>query len=117
MFRNYLTTAINNLLKNKAFTLINLIGLTIGLASTLLIGLFVFDELSYDKQYADADRIYRVSREWAPDNLFVAANAPQVAALLKQDFPEVEQSARMFGGQVLLSRDDVAFYENNIRFA
>jgi putative ABC transport system permease protein len=117
MFRNYLTTAINNLLKNKVFTLINLVGLTIGLASTLMIGLFVFDELSYDKQYADADRIYRISRDFAPDNLFLATNAPQVAELLKQDFPEIEQSARIFGGQYLLSRDEVAFYENNIRFA
>ncbi|MES2625624.1 MAG: ABC transporter permease [Pseudomonadota bacterium] len=117
MFKSYLIIAINNLLKNKLFALINLVGLMIGLASTLLIGLFVLDELSYDQQYADSERIYRISRDFTGDNLFLASNAPQVAALLKQDFPEVEQSARLFGGQALLSRDEIAFYENNIRFA
>ena len=117
MLKNYFATALNNLLKNKLFSVINIIGLSIGLASTILIGLFVLDELSYDRHYADAGRIYRVSRDFPIDGIYLAANAPQVAPLLKQDFPEIEQAARIFGGQALLSHDDTAFYEDNIRFA
>src|SRR5688572_26629572 len=117
MLKNYLITALNSLLKNKLFTFINLIGLAIGLGSTILIGLFVADELGYDTHYADADRIYRVSRDFTTQNLYLAANAPLVAGLLKQDFPEIEYSARLFGSQVLLNHEDVAFYESNARFA
>src|SRR5688572_16320291 len=117
MFKNYLLTAIKNLLKYKLFSLINIVGLAIGLGSTILIGLYVLDELSYDRQYPDAERIYRVSRDFPTQGLYLAANAPLVAQLLKEDFAEVEQAARLFGGEVLLSNEDTAFYENNIRFA
>jgi putative ABC transport system permease protein len=117
MFTSYLKIALRNLLGSKLFSGINILGLAIGLASTILIGLFVLDELSYDRHYADADRIYRVSRDFQDQNLYLAANAPQVAALLKQDFEEVEFAARIFGAQVLISHDEVAFYESNIRFA
>ncbi|MES2607062.1 MAG: ABC transporter permease, partial [Pseudomonadota bacterium] len=119
MLLSYLKIALHNLMASKLYSAINLLGLAIGLAGTLVIGLFVLDELSYDKHYADADRIYRVSRDFPTQGsgLYLAANAPLVAPLLKADFPEIEQSARIFGGQALLSHDDKAFYESNIRFA
>jgi putative ABC transport system permease protein len=61
MFRNYLITALNNLLKNKLFSFINIAGLSIGLAACILIALFVQDETSYDKHWAGQDRIYRIN--------------------------------------------------------
>jgi len=117
MFGNYLKVTLRNLAGSKLYSLINLLGLAIGLAASLLIGLFVLDELSYDRHFRDADRIYRISRDFPTQNIFLAPNAPQVAPLLKQDFPDaIEYAARIFGGQALLSRDEVAFYENAIRF-
>ncbi|HTQ98922.1 MAG TPA: ABC transporter permease, partial [Candidatus Acidoferrum sp.] len=117
MFANYLKITLRNLLGNKLYSAINLLGLAVGLASTLLIGLFVLDELSYDKQWQDADRIYRISSDFPHQGIFMAANAPQTAPLLKLDFPEIEHAARLFGGQALLRNGETAFYESNIRFA
>jgi len=61
MFRNYIKIAFRNLWKNKGYSAINILGLAIGLATCLLITLFVVDELSYDKFNKKADRIYRVN--------------------------------------------------------
>ena len=63
MFKNYLTIAFRNLLKFKSFSIINIFGLAIGIASCVLIMLFVADELSYDKFYKNSDRIYRIHTE------------------------------------------------------
>ena len=116
MFRNYIDTALRALLTHKLFSFINLSGLAIGLASVILIGLYVRDELSYDGYHADVERLYRVSRDYYPVNmpeeLLLATNAAPAAPLLKADFPEVEESARLYGGRVLLSWDDIAFYDD-----
>ena len=61
MLKNYFTTAINNLVKNKLYSVINIAGLAIGLAACLLITLYVQNELSYDKHWKKADLIYRVN--------------------------------------------------------
>ena len=61
MIRNYIKTAFRNLLKNKGFTAINILGLALGLATCLLIVFYVFDELSYDRYNIKADRIYRLN--------------------------------------------------------
>ncbi|MGH2646811.1 MAG: hypothetical protein ACRDE8_04555, partial [Ginsengibacter sp.] len=63
MFKNYFKTALRNLSKNKFYSSINIIGLAVGLATCLLIFLYVTDELNYDKYNANADRIYRVNNE------------------------------------------------------
>ncbi|HET6722330.1 MAG TPA: ABC transporter permease, partial [Chitinophagaceae bacterium] len=64
MFKNYLITAFRNLGKNKLYSGINIIGLTVGLAACLLIGVFINHELSYDKFNTNADRIVRVTMEY-----------------------------------------------------
>ncbi|MCB0848019.1 MAG: ABC transporter permease, partial [Bacteroidetes bacterium] len=61
MFRNYITIAFRNLLRNKVNTSINLIGLALGISCCLLITLFVQDELQYDQYHEHKDVIYRVS--------------------------------------------------------
>ena len=63
MFKNYLKVALRNLWKNKAFSAINIIGLSAGLAVCLLIVLYVKDELSYDKYNAQAENIYRMDAD------------------------------------------------------
>ena len=68
MLRNYITTALRYLRKNKTFSLLNILGLALGLACCMLIALFVFDELSYDGYSAHAADIYRVEIHWLANN-------------------------------------------------
>lgn len=107
MIRHHLETALRRMVNHKLFSLINLFGLAIGLTSVILIGLYVSDELNYDRYHDDAQRLYRISRDFYPVNdseeLLLAANAAPAAELLKADFPEIEQTARLWGGRVLLS--------------
>lgn len=60
MLQNYLIIATRNLLRYPAYTLINIVGLAIGLVACMLIMLYVWDELSYDRYHPHADRVYRV---------------------------------------------------------
>jgi len=96
MIKNCLKTAFRNLLKNKGFTAINVLGLALGLATCLLIVFYVFDELSYDRFNIKADRIYRVNNDikfGGNENSYAVSPAPAAAAFLN-DLPEVEQAVR-----------------------
>jgi putative ABC transport system permease protein len=106
MFRNYLKIAWRNIVGNPLFSAINIIGLSIGLACCIMITLFVRYEMSYDKHWDNADRIYRVTRDFFGNNLELARIAPPIAPLLKQDFAEVEAATRILATEVTLSRGD-----------
>jgi putative ABC transport system permease protein len=96
MVRNYIKTAVRNLLKYRGFSLINIVGLGFGVACCLLILLFVQDELSYDQYHEKADRIYRVGFDAILNNNAskgVVSCAP-IARALVEEFPEVEASTR-----------------------
>jgi putative ABC transport system permease protein len=97
MIRNYLKTAFRNLLKNKGFTAINVLGLALGLATCLLIVFYVFDELSYDKYNVNADRIYRINNDikFGGNEGSYAVDPAPTAAAVKADFAEIEQVTRL----------------------
>ncbi|HWZ14160.1 MAG TPA: ABC transporter permease [Mucilaginibacter sp.] len=97
MIRNYIKTAYRSLLKNKGFTVLNVLGLSLGLASCLLIILYVADELSYDRYNTKADRIYRVNEDLklGENNVNYAVCMPPLAQALKNDFPYVENTVRI----------------------
>src|SRR3990172_2911443 len=122
MWLNYLKISLRSFIVNKLYSFINVFGLAVGLASVILIGLYVADELSYDRFHPDAGRIYRISRDFyatgGSNELHLASLAPRAAEQLKADFPEIEETARTMNAAVgLLARDDVEFYEPNIHFA
>src|SRR5471030_2705374 len=97
MIRNYIKTAYRSLLKNKGFTLLNVLGLSVGLATCLLIVFYVVDELSYDKFNAKADRIYRVTIDAKLNGnagVYATSEEPLLAAL-KGTFPQIETSTRL----------------------
>ncbi|GAA4332214.1 ABC transporter permease [Mucilaginibacter gynuensis] len=98
MFRNYIKTAFRSLRKNKGFTFINIMGLTLGIASCLLIIFYVVDELSYDKYNTHADRIYRVNADikFGGSASSNAITPPPLSAALMSNFPEVEKAVRMY---------------------
>jgi putative ABC transport system permease protein len=124
MWRNYLTTAIRNIRKYKGFSLINIAGLAIGIASCMLILLFVQSELSYDQFHEKADRIHRVGFTFhVGTNQFDAALGPcPLAAAMVAEFPEVESAARIFarqsrGGDVFVRYGEKRYKENKFLWA
>jgi putative ABC transport system permease protein len=107
MLKSYLAIALRHFATQKLYSITNILGLAVGLACFILIGLFVQYELSYDRFFARADRIYRVSRDFhlSDSELHLATIAPQAAALLKQEFPQIEQAARLhFYSSFIVSR-------------
>jgi len=96
MIKNYLKIAIRSLLKHRTYSLINILGLTFGLTCFMLIGLYLFDELTFDRQHKKADRIYRVieHKKNSNENLTVAAGSFMLAEQSKKLIPEVENTAR-----------------------
>jgi putative ABC transport system permease protein len=120
MFRNYLKSAFRNLLKSKFYTSINIIGLAVGLATCLLIFLYVLDELSYDKYNINADRIYRVNNEVKfGDNHFDMAVSPALLGItMVREFPEVEQYTRLrWYGSFRVKKGNENIQEDRIGFA
>ncbi|UCE40524.1 MAG: ABC transporter permease [Candidatus Aminicenantes bacterium] len=96
MLKNYIKTAVRNLLKRKGYSLINIVGLAIGMASCLLILMFVNDELSYDTFNEKADRIHRVAGSffWGGRSFDIAVAPAPAAQVLIDEFPEVENAVR-----------------------
>jgi putative ABC transport system permease protein len=124
MLSNYLTIAFRNLWRHKAFTAINIIGLAVGMATCLLIVLFVLHELSYDRYHANASRIYRMSmhtRLGEKDIKYAYASEPAGPALLR-DYPGVEAITRLRDDGAMLGykavttpikEEHVAFVDSN----
>src|SRR5690349_14297789 len=117
MLRNFLKTAYRNIVKNKVYAIINFVGLTTGLALSLLIIVYVRSETGYDQFHSKLDRLYRIKYE-APNGLLLASSPPPLAPAMKDYFPEVEQTARMYNRNVSINRSGNSehFEESNIYF-
>ena len=97
MIKNYIKTAWRNLIKNKFYSIINIAGLTLGLAIGILILLWVQDELSFDTFHKNAENIYRLDIQGgtgATKQIFEFGVAP-IAQLAKQQLPEVTNATRL----------------------
>ncbi|MDE3211989.1 MAG: ABC transporter permease, partial [Bacteroidota bacterium] len=123
MLKNYLKTAWRNLRKHKTFSVINIAGLSIGIAVCFVIMLYVQNELSYDRFNKNADRIVRVvfKARINGGQIFESNVMPPVAATMKNDYPDVEDATRIFvggapkityGGKVFKG-DELAFVDPN----
>src|SRR6476620_69580 len=98
MLRNYLKTAFRNLRKNKLYSAINIIGLTTGIVCCALIGLYITDEMSYDKFHVNANRIARITMEYTKGGMVntAATTGSKVGPEFKRVFPVVEDYVRTF---------------------
>ena len=105
MFKNYLKIAWRNLLRHRVFTVINIAGLAIGMASSALILLWIQNEVSYDRFHQKAARLYEVYKHSAVNGKFQSsAITPMVMAkTLKQEYPQVEETARTTGANFLFT--------------
>src|SRR6266700_3858853 len=119
MFINYLKTTLRNFRKNKFYTSLNIIGLAIGLATGLLIMLYVHDELSYDKYNSKADRIYRINNEvkFGGTHAEVAQTPPLIGPEAVNEIPQVEQYTRLRPrGSLLIKKGNENLRENHVAY-
>jgi putative ABC transport system permease protein len=119
MFRSYFLSAIRNLTKHKMYTLINVLGLAIGLTSFILIGFYVAHELSYDRFHKNADRIARVTMEYSMGGTMekAATTGTKVGPQFSRSFPSVEAFTRTFMFPRVLSYGEKTFNEKAILYA
>ena len=113
MWLNYLKTALRNINRSKFFSLINIVGLTFGIAAFIIIMIYVEFEFSYDKHFKNADRIYRVTldMEWsqAPTQYTAIAPGP-IAHFLATEYPEVIAGTRF----TFLDRHYIEYKPSNV---
>src|SRR5580698_8236950 len=98
MLRNYLTAALRNLVRNKLYAAINIIGLAVGFTAALLIAVFVRDEFSYDKWIPGYERTYLVYEHVTLNDrppMTVNVSFSDIAKWMENEFPEVESAARL----------------------
>ncbi len=116
MLRNYFLIAIRNIIKQKFYSFINILGLTIGIAATLFIILYIADELSYDRFHTNIDRMYRVglNGKLAGQEVHVAATPPPLAQAMVNEVPGVESALRMWQWDDVVIRYEEQVYTEDL---
>ncbi len=120
MFNNYLKIALRNLRKHKLYSLINIAGLALGIAGSVLMLLFILDELSYECGHEKAAQIYAVFNRWNFGNYETTGEtiAPAMGAALREEYPEIAAAVRCWRwSKPLIIHHDKRFYEERFVFA
>lgn len=121
MLKNHIFIALRNFKKRKSFTLINILGLTVGMTVCLLILAYAKYELSYDSFHQNSDSIYRVTVDLYSGDVLHTQDAqcyPSVGPLAVETFPEIENYAMARHiGRILIKRENIAFNEDRVYFA
>lgn len=120
MLRNLFKIAFRNILKDKTYSAINILGLTIGITCSMFLLMYILDELSFDKYHKNADNIYRViSNIKEADNAFTWAVAQiPLGEELRDNYPEVENAVRFFEiPRTLYKNGEIQFYEEEFYLA
>jgi len=119
MFWNYIKSAYRNFTRNKFYTLINILGLSVGLAAFIFILFYLKDEVGYDKHNVKYQQIHRLDSEFNINNKvdkFAIVPVPMGPAF-KLEFPEVEEFVRLYGaGNSLIKFGDKEYYEEDFYF-
>ncbi len=119
MLGNYLKIAWRNLRKHKVYSAINICGLALGLACCMLIALFVRHELSYDRQYKNAERVYRIAvrGQVGGEALDMAMSSAALAPSIKEELPAVAEVARLWKSVKLIHVGEQHFFEQRFFWA
>ena len=121
MFLNYFSVAIRNLRRHPAYSFINVAGLAIGMATCILILLYIQDELSYDRYHPHADRVFRIvdDIESGGQTVQTAGSPTAWGPALRQDFPEIELVVRLRGTESawLVDLGNTIYYERKVIWA
>ncbi|HEV2353466.1 MAG TPA: ABC transporter permease, partial [Puia sp.] len=114
MLRNLLLVALRNLKRDIGYSLLNILGLTMGITFGLLLIFYIKDELSYDRYNVKLDRIYRITsfiREQDKPMMKWTSTQGPLGPTLKREYPEVEQTVRMIGsGKNMYKEGDLHLY-------
>ena len=119
MIKNYLKIALRNLLRQRFYSAINLLGLAVGVACAVLLYLYVQDEMSYDSHFKQADRIYRVEETMTQDGKQEPSMYTQwlLANQLESDYPEIQVATKMLNAyDLLLEYKEKRFYEKEVKY-
>ena len=114
MFQNYFKVAVRNILKHKFYSVLNISGLAFGLTACFLIGLYIFDELSFDKFHKDSENIYCVALHGkiAGQEIYTSSSCPPLSQEMVSEIPGVEQAIRVNPWRnVVMKHEDKAFTE------
>ena len=119
MLRNYFKTAFRSLLKNKGFSIINILGLGAGIASFILISLYVYHEISYDRFHTKGERIYRVVENLRTENelLYQGVSSPPMGPAMQRWFPEIESAVRYTDWNGIIKKGEDKEYAQNCLLA
>ncbi|NOR14896.1 MAG: FtsX-like permease family protein, partial [Candidatus Aminicenantes bacterium] len=120
MFKNHLKVALRVVKRHRAFSFINIAGLSLGLAASLLLGIYLKHELSFDRHHKKAERIYRVcARVGVTDEFRGAWTTPPMAAAMKAELPEIQETVRLsiWPRTILVNSQEKSFLESGIIFA
>jgi len=118
MIKNYFKIAFRRVQKNKLYSIVNITGLTVGIASCLLIGLFIINEASYDRFNKNSDRIVRMTMQYGEGGKHkVAVTGTKAGPQLKRTFPQVEGFVRLINGSAVIKKGDVIFDEERFLYA
>ncbi|OGU36188.1 MAG: hypothetical protein A2068_08260 [Ignavibacteria bacterium GWB2_35_6b] len=120
MIKSYIKTAFRNIRKNKTTSFINISGLALGITCFIIIGLYVFSELSFDKYHSKADRIFRIGLSLKLNDIIYNEATLQfpAAKVLTEDYPEIEKVVRFYTTQTpLIKYGDKKFIEEKFFFA
>jgi putative ABC transport system permease protein len=120
MLKNYLSLTLRNFKSNRGYFIINLLGLTIGITSFILIVFWIRAETSYDKFHKNADNIYRVDYLLYEEGILEqhsASGSTGIGKEIKNAFPEVEDYTRFYRTESIVKYEDKTFKERNILFA
>jgi putative ABC transport system permease protein len=122
MFQNYLKIALRSLSRQKGYSAINIIGLAVGMACCLVLALFVREEMSFDKDTPNLERIYRITptitRKSEGSSTQMCNTQFPLAAALKAEMPEVERAVRLnTNGSTLLTSGEKKFLEKHVMYA
>ena len=119
MLKNYLKIALRNLARHKGYAFINILGLAVGIAASVLVMLYVVDELGYDRFHKNADRVHRITADWSNkgDSKIHQLGTPWILAkTIRDKYPQVEALTQITGplGDIVLRKGELALKETEV---
>ena len=122
MLKNLLLVALRNFKRDKWYSLLNVLGLTIGITFSLFLIFYIIDELSYDRYHDKAGRIFRIGahiKEQDKDTMKWVATPFPLAPALASDYPEVEEAVRFVSNSnnIMYKNGELRLYEDKVFFA
>ena len=120
LFKNYVRSLVRNAVRDKYFTLLNMLGLAVGITAAILIFIYIQNQVNYDSHYENFDRIYRLEGDFfiSEKNDLTAITQLPLGPTLKDEYPEIEEQARILPNRdFYFEKGEDTFKEDSIMWA